>query len=114
MSLGAARALGPFLVNSDLWPHIRFRVGRAPKAFDREAQLAIKDLGSLVASSPDESCENRRVRMEGFELFKTWAYGCASYPRHWKHYMDWPASVSSAFVQLLLEGNDVATLILIY
>jgi hypothetical protein len=114
VSFGAFWALGPFFGRSNLWHHIRLRVGRAPKPFDREAQIAIKNLGSLVDSSPDDCCEIRRVCMEGFGLFKTWAYDCASYPRHWKHYMDWPASVSSEFVQLLSEGDDVATLILIY
>ena len=110
----AARALVPFLVNSDLWPHIRFHQDQAFKPFDREAQFAIEDLGLLVASSLDASSENSRARMEGFEVFKTWAYDCASYPREWRHYIGWPASVPPAFVRLLSEGDDVATLILIY
>ncbi|KAF2661787.1 hypothetical protein K491DRAFT_386290 [Lophiostoma macrostomum CBS 122681] len=114
MSLGAVRALSPFLSKSHFWPHIRFRVEQAPRPFDHEAQLAIEELGSLVASLPDVTCDNRNVQMRGFEGFKTWAYNCASCPRAWKHYIEWPGTVSSAFVQLLSEGDDIATLILIY
>ncbi|KAF2815626.1 uncharacterized protein BDZ99DRAFT_457601 [Mytilinidion resinicola] len=116
ISSNIARSVSSYLFRSEMWPFIRDRASLQLicQSDDIGMQQAIENLEGIVSNYRPRSENRRKATPAAFEAFKTWVITCHGYPSVWRHYIDWPATIQTEFLNDIREEEDVPLLLLIY
>ncbi|KAF2492496.1 hypothetical protein BU16DRAFT_467363 [Lophium mytilinum] len=116
ISRNVARSVSAYLFKSEMWPFVRDRALLELKyqSDNIGMQHAIDSLAGIVSGYRPGSEDRREATFEAFEDLKTWILECRGYPSVWSHYIDWPATVQTEFLNAIRQEEDVPLLLLIY
>ncbi|KAF2113608.1 hypothetical protein BDV96DRAFT_647863 [Lophiotrema nucula] len=106
--------VAPYLHKTKMWPLIQKRNAAFMPPADNQLQTSFRNMANLIAQLLKNGVPNAETNRQAFWELREWSYGCNEFPRNWRHYCEWPASVSDAFMQLFAEEDDVAMLITIH
>jgi len=114
------RAAHPFFQRSELWKLIMSRTNMPDAQPDMSLTQALQDLAHVISESAVNECNNddddasAELNRQAFWELREWAIRCQGEPRRWDHYCQWPSRVTTEYLELLDDGNDVALLIFIH
>jgi hypothetical protein len=113
------KAAKPFFHRSELWKLIMSRTGMPDAQPDLRIVQALQDLAHVVSDAADDCNDDddeasADINRQAFWELREWTFKCEGEPRRWDHYCQWPSRVTTEYLDLLHDGDDVALLIFIY
>lgn len=113
ISVDLALVTMPYLMKSDMWPAIQLRIEKWARVLDPSVENALTELeDTILAATMDNRASTAHLR--ACRALKNWAKDCGGFPWTWKDYIQWPAQIPEAFINLIAQEDDIALLILIY
>lgn len=108
------KALGGWLVTSEMWPLIQKRTSVTTcDASDYGLQGALLLLDGAVEQTRPHA-KHSECNFLALQRLKEWTKRCENRPRRWSHYVHWPAVVPAEFTDALREGDELAQILVLH
>lgn len=103
----------PYFRASKFWHMVSSR-DQAKYEVDPVLEINLLALGGVCAELASSHAYNAALNLQALTELRQWVTFCDAHPRRWDHYCHWPGHLDPMFLQLLADGDDFASLLVVY